>query len=190
MRIAPRLLGMMLAVLVVSACSSSNSVVTEPRSSTDVVVDYYSAVNSSDPEAAATVWPTIDTEGFLVLTQGVSQRVSVSCSPGEEAGLVVCEELVIRNDFTGPAGVRGEYTMSYVVEDGVIVAREIVSASDAVADYEADFGAWLETAHPNVHGSSYQGDRSPPLITVADARVIIVLVPEFLEQSADYPLGE
>jgi hypothetical protein len=154
-----------------------------------VVNAYYAALNTSDAAAAAEVWPTMDADAFAVLTDGVSQRVSVSCTQGSDPASTLCQEYVERNDFTDPAGVFGEYTMRYRVDSGSVVDREIVAEPEVVAEYVAAFGAWLEATHPDVFAANYIADRFLPFATVEDAAAGIALVDEFLAESDDYPLG-
>jgi hypothetical protein len=192
-----RIVGFAALLVIVAACggesdttetTSTGTAAVDPA--TAVVVTYYTALNASDIEAASATWPSLDTEAFLALTQGARHRVSVACSPGDETDSVLCEEVVISDDFTSPAGVQGQYTVRYSVDDGVITERVVLRRSEAIEDYEAAFGTWLEATHPDVYESSYQADGPYPFATVEQALAVIALVDEFLAQSDDYPIAQ
>ena len=99
--------------------------------------------------------------------------------------------MVVRNDFTGPAGILGAYVVEYEVdESNLIIGAEVLSRPEGLDDYIEAFGEWLKDAYPDVHSASYQGDGAVPFRTVADAEAAIELVDEFLAQSDEYPLEQ
>jgi len=153
------------------------------------VVDFYTALNRGEIEAMVANWPSGDPAFFSLLVDGVRERAFVVCSPGEVSSVVICEETV-GNDFLDPAGIEGTYTMRYEVAEDLIVSADLIDAAQAVAEYERDFGAWLEENDPELFSASYGGTNGKhPFETAADAIAVISAVDSFIADSAVYPIS-
>lgn len=167
---------------------------TEPRSPTAVpsataqVVDFYNSLNSGDVDGMVAVWPTGDRGYFVLLADDLRERTAVACSPDEGSDWVVCEEFV-RSDFFDPAGIRATFTVRYDVDDGTIIASEVVEVGDETEAFVAEFGAWLEADDPDLYGSSYSAESGRvPLTTTSDVDAILAKVEAFVAQSDVYPV--
>jgi hypothetical protein len=157
----------------------------------DVVVAFYGALSAEDVEGMVALWPSGDRELFRLRTVGLNQKVSATCFPGDAGeGSVRCEDSVVNDDFHSPAGRGAAVTVTYVVEDGAILQSEVVGWPEEWDRYEEAFGAWLETAHPNLYDSAFQGQGDYPFETAEDALAVIAVLDEFLAQSDEYPVAE
>jgi hypothetical protein len=184
-----RTMVIVLALLVVAACGGDGSGSDEERAA-DPVVAYYDTLNTEDVAGVLEVWPSGNQDVIEIETAAFHVKVSATCAPGDDPDTTVqCNEDVGRHDFYRPAGITGPVSILFTVEDGVMVAREAVSAPDTIEGYEVALGEWLEASHPDVYASSYQSDGPYPFATAEQALTVIALIDDFLDQSNDYPLS-
>lgn len=184
-----RMLGVVSVLLVVASCGGDGSGSDEERAA-DPVVAYYDALNTEDVAGVLEAWPGADQAVIEIETSAFHVKVSATCGPGDDAEATVqCSEDAGRHDFYFPAGIKGQVTTLFTVDDGVIVTRETVSAPDTIEGYEIALGEWLEANHPDVYASSYQADDPYPFATAEQALTVIALIDDFLAQSDDYPLS-
>jgi len=158
--------------------------------STSHVIDFYTVLGQGDMDAMVEIWPSADVEHLALLVDGVRERAFVVCAPAGERGVVVCEETV-GNDFLDPAGVEGAYTVEYGVDQGSIVAWEIVEIDDAVIAYQEAVAGWLEANDPELLTTGFSGTSGKyPFERVAHAQAVINALDSFLADSSVYPLPD
>lgn len=180
----------------------------EAESALTAVDDFYAALNAGDVEAALRL--VVDatpearmTEKYPIAVNGLNAQFEYECTLSSP-GTVECVEYV-SDDLYGPAGITNSATFSFAYRSGNLAYSHypwpFVCEFDPTGDaltFLMEFRVWSAENHPELEPYWYWGwpIDSPaaipctvyPFTSAENATTVCELVPEFIAQSAKWPV--